>query len=1038
MKNILKFIAIFCCMCLPVSEMLAQDGRGITVTGQVKDDTGEVLIGAAVLTGNHKRGTVTDGNGRYSLTIQASDTTLEFSYIGYKTQSVELDGRKVVDVRLTFDTSSTLNDVVVIGYGESRKQDLTGSVANVKMADIAETPVIGVDQALQGRIAGVDIMSTTGEPGSSTSIRIRGTRSIEASNEPLIVVDGVMDAVGSLGEINPDDIESISILKDASSTAIYGSRGANGVVMVTTKKGVTEKPVIRAKATFGISTIAKHLDLMNAEEFVRYINDYYSFGSKGVYLPDNSARKDIESYANDTDWIDAITRVAKYQNYQVSISGNTRSNNYYASLSYADEEGIILNTGDQRVTGRLNYSRKITDWLNFGVKLNLTYNKQDKNKAYIGGTNISNGAMYLNPLIGLMDTVNPLNEDGALINTPYASSTLETYYSDAWKNGITGEINITPVKGLLIKSQNTVNINHSHTYHFWPNSLPKRRPEQGSDAYKYEAEQFKFLSENTVTYKTSLSGGHKLDVMGGASFGAQNLTFTSVTAKGLIMDELMWNNLGGVSSKDNYNVNSGKTQISRMSVFGRLNYNYKGRYYVTATVRGDGSSNFAADRKWGFFPSTAFKWAVIKEPFMKKASWLNDLSLSISAGRSGNDSIAAYLSQQAYASTTDSYIFSGSQGVSYYPSRLDNPNLSWEKTDQLSLILESAFLKNRIALTLEGYFSRTSDLLLSVQTIASSGYTSRYQNLGLTSNRGVELTIKTRNIEMRNFGWTTAFTISRNRQMVDDIGTETYISKINSPISSLMMYGYKKGYPLNAIWGLIDGGCFHNQEEIDAQNAQPQWIIDAGGIPQLNPEYHKYVCYGSSNYPGMQRVRDINQDGSVGMDDVVYLGQSDPEFYGGLQNSFNIGQFKIGVYFTYSYCGVLYNYAELYMGGSNRSNQYRYMLDAWHPQHNPTSDTPRAGATQVMLPSSKFVHDASYIRLKDINLSYTFDLTRTSGKVVKDITLGVSANNLFLWSSYNGFDPDVSTTIDDSSLRRVDMNSYPTYRRVVFSLGVRF
>lgn len=997
----------------------------IKVSGKVLDEKGESLIGAGVVVKGGTAGGVTDLDGNYVIDA-GRDAVLIFSYIGYSSQEIKVGGRQKIDVNLVPDMSLVLNDVVVIGYGTAKKQDLTGSVATVNMSEIADMPVTSIDQALQGHVAGMDVMSVSGDPSSSTSIRIRGTRSIEASNEPLIVVDGVMDAVSDIGDINPDDIASISVLKDASSTAIYGSRGANGVIMITTRKGVTDKPVVRARATFGVSWIAKKLDVMNAEEFLRYRNDYYYFqnGQKAEY----SAMRDIDKYPNDTDWIGAITRVAPYQNYQVTASGGAKGTNYYASLAFHDNEGIIMDSGEKRVTGRFNCSRDFYKWLSVGTKISATYRRQNMNKAAIGGKNTSNGAMYLSPVIGLLDDHNPMVDDGALINTPYASIKYEDYYKTVLNSTASLEATAKPLSWLTVKSLNTVYASHGHTYHFWPNTLPKRRPAEGADAYKYESEDIRLSSENTVTAKKRFARKHVVDGMLGFSANRQIFSSTSVKADGLIQDELKWNNLNGIGSKENYSIGSSYYSILRESVFGRFNYSYASRYYITATMRADGSSNFAENQKWGFFPSAALKWNLKNEAWLKKTSWLSELSVRASAGRSGNDAVAAYRSLQAYGSTTDSYIFNGAQGVSYYPSRLENPDLTWEKTDQYTLALEASFLKNRISVNVEGYYSTTKDLLLSVQTIASTGYTTRLQNLGRTSNRGIELAIQTRNIETKNFGWTTNFTISRNRQIVEELGSEEYISKISAPISSLMMYGYKVGYPLNAIWGLENGGCFHNQAEIDANN-DPE-----------SPDYHKYVCAGSVSKVGFQRVIDQNRDGSIGMDDVVYLGQADPDFYGGLQNTFNIGKFKIGIFFVYSVGGCLYNYSELYMAGSSATNQYRYMLGSWHPIRNPESDIPRAGSAKAMLPASNYVHDASYLRLKDLSVQYTFDLggkARNSRRGTQ-LTLGVSGTNLWLLSEYNGFDPDVSSSNEDSTLRRVDMNSYPSSKKVVMNISLKF
>ena len=992
-----------------------------TVKGKVVDETGEPLTGAGVLSADGKRGVVTDLNGNYSMPLKENDKTLSFSYIGYTTQEQNVEGKDVVDVILIPDMTNKLNDAVVIGYGTVKKKDLTGSVANVKMSDIQSTPVLSIDQALQGRIAGVDIMSTTGEPGAATSIRVRGTRSITASNEPLIILDGVMDAVSDFGDINPDDIESVTVLKDASSTAIYGSRGANGVIMVTTRKGSTDKPVVRAKAVAGVSWISKKLDLMNAEEFTRYRNDfYYANGSSSTrQIP----RYDIEDYKNDTDWIGAITRPAAYQNYNVSASGRGAGYNYFTSVSFWDERGIVLDSGQQRMSGRLNFNKDLAKWLTLGIKMSTVYRRKDRNKAVFSGSGYSNGAMYLPPVIGLLDNQNPFVENSSLINTPYASIKYEDYFDKNFSNLDVVEFKIKPVKNLVLNSQNSIGNTEYHIYHFWPNELPKRVEIEGADAYKFEREILTLSSENTATYSTKFARHHSVDAMAGYSVNVQEWSSTSATAKGIISDAFSWNNLNAVSTKDGYNILSGYQRILRQSVYGRLNYNYRGKYYLTATMRADGSSNFAEDRKWGFFPSAALKWNLKKEFFFKKLRWIDALEMRASAGRTGNDAIAAYLSQQAYTSTTASYIFDGNQGASFYPSRLASTDLTWEKTDQYNVALEGTFFKDRLNVNLEAYHSRTTDLLLTVSTVASTGYTSRYTNLGLTTNTGVEFTLDGKIIENRKFGWSSTFTISHNKQMVVDIGHENYVPCVESP-DSYMMYGYKEGYPLNALWGFIQEGCVHNEEEY-LENALT----------------NKYVYRNSfaSATAALGHPRYLNQDGDAVLTqgDLVYLGNADPDFYGGLQNTFHFGNLKLSVFLAYSVGGKIYNYSELYMGGGSYTNQYRFALNSWHPVRNPDSDQPMAGSSRWLLPSDKMVYDASYLRLKDVTLQYTFNMPKTF-KAFRELTVGVSGSNLWLLSKYPGFDPDVSTESGESTLRRVDKNSYPTSKRVVANLSVRF
>lgn len=1005
-------------MSLSMAFSFSAAAQTLKISGTVKDENGEPLIGAGVSTSDGKTGVVTDMEGKYSITVPASTAILKFSYLSYSTQEVVIDGRSKIDIDMVPDAADALNEVVVIGYGTTKKSDLTGSVATVKMQDISSAPNTSVDQALQGRIAGVDVMSTTGEPGAQTSIRIRGTRSINASNEPLIIVDGVIDAVHDIGEINSSDIESISVMKDASSTAIYGSRGANGVILITTKKGVTSKPSVTAKAEVGVSQIARKLDIMNKDELIRYMNDRYYFIN-----PNSAPRFDPADFPNDTDWMKEITRLALYQNYNLSVSGKLAQKlNYYGALGFNDTKGIIKGSDMKKITGRFNISYDFAKWLTVALKLSYTFRGENLNKANIGGTSFWDGAIYLSPIIGPYDTVNPLYENGTAINTPVVNIEMITKYKEMQTMNDVLEFTIRPCKGLTIKSQNSVMIYQRHDYQFWPSYMPKKVEGQGADAYRYEGDARKFSTENTISYSTKVRGAHVIDALVGFSAARTKTNYFSLKAVGLLTDDLTWNNMAGVMSKENLTPYSTSEEVVKESVFARFNYNYKQRYYFTATGRFDASSNFAANNKWGFFPSAAFKWAMKNEQFLKRVRWIDDMSLRLSAGRTGNDAIAYYRSLAAYSTWTDSYLFDGMQGASMLPSRVANPDLTWEKTTLYNVALDMSFFKGRLGVTIEGYHSDTKDLLLNLKTIQTTGYDSRLTNLGRTSNTGVEVTIDSKNIQKKKFGWSTQFTFTHNKQTVKDIGQEDYVAVLNSPgNTSFMMYGYKKGYPLNALWGFQYAGVWHNQDEIDRNKFTRSYVTNSSAASPLG--HPKYV--------------DQNHDGIVSEEDLIYLGNSDPVLYGGLQNTFHIGNLGIGIYFAYSIGGKIYNYSELSMAGSYASNQYRYMLDAWHPVRNPESDIPRSSTDDRMLPSSFQVHDASYLRLKNANITYKFDLSKKT-KALRDITLGLSGTNLFLITKYNGFDPDVSTNSEESTLRRVDMGAYPQSRMVVFSVQVRY
>ena len=887
------------------------------VHGIIFDSEGNPLVGATVVVAGGVQGTTTDTKGKFTLKVKPSDS-LTFSYLGYTSQTTKVGSRTKFNIRLEKDASTDIEEVVVIGYGQVAKKDLTGSVSTVKMNDIKDLPTLSVDNALQGRIAGADFMSTTGEPGATTTIRIRGTRSINASNEPLIVVDGVMGAIHDLNDINSDDIASISVLKDASSTAIYGSRGANGVILITTKRGLgtTGKPNITFKTDIGFSQLPRHLDIMNAAEFAQYRNDYASFGSDANH-PDigadtplsGSVYPDPLSLGEGTDWIKEITRTAIYSNYALSLSGTNEKASYYSSFSYNDTQGIIDDSGQKRFTGRINLERQLFKWLKVGYTGSYTWRHNDQNKATIGGTNWWSGAQYLSPLLKPTDTYNPLYYNGQKINTPRALIDQNTHYLERHSSNHNFSLKLEPIKNFTINSTFSYYLYQRHTYRYYPGTLPMKSENEGGEAYRADWDENSFSWETTAGYKFE-KNGHALDVLGGFSAYRFVSHDFNLSGKGYMDDAIMWNNMNAVLDKETYSAGTAYSKKTKMSVYARLNYNWKSRYYLTVTGRYDGASNFAANNKWAFFPSAAVKWNLANENFLKDCDWIDDLSIRVSAGLTGNDAISTYRSLAVLSSTTGGYLFDGSQPVAFYRSRLDSPDLTWEKTAAYNVAIDWSMFKGRLNITAEAYKSKTTDLLMSLAVAAQTGYTSRWTNIGSTSNKGIELSIESQNIVRPNFHWTTTLTMSHNDQMVDDIGSEDFISAYDSPgNNSYMMYGYVKGYPLNSLWGFKYGGTWKNADE-----------------RKENEITKTYVSV--SNTDGGARYYDVNHDGVMSREDLIYQGNADPYLYGGLQNTFYIHGFKLGVYFAYSLGGKIYNYSEIYMAGSQFANQYRYMLDA--------------------------------------------------------------------------------------------------------------
>ena len=989
------------------------------VSGTVKDENGDSLPQAVIVIrsagSGEMAGSVTaDLDGKYSLSCAPTDS-LVFYYIGFNETIIPVDGRTEIDVVLKASQDQKLEEAVVIGYGSVKKADLTGSVASVKMGDINNSPDVSVAQAMQGRIAGAEILSTSGDPAAGTSIRIRGTRSIEASNEPLIVVDDVMDAISSINDINPAEIESISVLKDASATAIYGARGSNGVILITTKSGsASPRPVINAIADFGVSALPSRLDLMGASEFAQYRNQY------ALNAGNTPSYEDPQSLGRGTDWIEAITRIAPHQNYVLSASGGNKERKFFASLGYLDHQGIIKSSGNKRFNGRVNLDNQIFPWLKVGYRMNYTNRQTDQNKAVIGGSNFQAAAVYLSPLMDITENFNPLAFTGGKINNPVSLVNKLIYYTeqDQLVNTVYGEISF--LKDFKLNSQLTYYINNNAYYRYEPSDMPIKTDGTGGDAMRRELRTRSLNSVTTLSYDHTWFKRHHLDaVLGVTGFSAKYENF-QLSGSGYLNDDVMWKNMNAVPDKQTYAANTSESRKNTISFLGRVNYNYRQRYYFTFSGRYDGASNFAANHKWGFFPSAAFKWSIHNEPFMKGFHELDELSLKLSAGRSGNDAVSTYVSQAAMTTTTGGYLFNDSQPVAYYVSRTDSPELTWEKTDLYNAALTGSFFNHALAFELEFYHSRTTDLLQSVPLSLTTGFASRYANLGSTTNTGIEFTLNTRNIVKKNFSWTTDFTISHNRQMVVEIGEESRVAKYKSMgTSPYMMYGYVAGKPLNAIWGFVYDGVWHNQEEIDR-----------------NTVTRTHVSQSVTLVPGMPKYVDVDHDGSLSENDLCYLGNADPILYGGFQNNFRFWKIRFGMYWTYSLGGKIYNFYELAMAGSAITNQFRYMKDAWTPE-NPESDLPGAGIiTGAHVPSTLQLHDASFLRLKTLSVSYT--LTPKSTKYFRDIKFSLSADNLFLLKHYNGFDPDVSSEGTSSTLRRLDVGAYPKARMIVVGILLRY
>lgn len=1004
-----RLVILFSIVLLP---LVASAQNTIKVSGTIYDDHGDPAIGASVIIEGTTTGTVVNEKGVFSINADPH-AVLVVSCLGFKEQKIPVDGRKSIKVILVSD-SKVLDDIVVIGYGTAKKSDLTGAVGVVEMEKVQTDAVMNVDQALAGRIAGVDVISAGGQPDEASTIRVRGTRSINASNEPLIVVDGVMDAVSDLGDINPDVIKSITVLKDASSTAIYGSRGSNGVILITTKGDTGASFHVTASATGGVSHLPKTLDILNASEFAQYRNmaRLIAHPTEEPPFPDPSV------FGEGTNWQKALTRVAPTQKYLLNIFRGDAKSHFFISGGFDKVDGIIIGTDSRRYSFNTRADIQPLKWLKIGMNVNFAYRHSNRSNIKMASSGYGS-ACTLSPLCGLEDTWTRYADaanGGAAFNSPYIAASKMTNYLNVTYFNFVPWVELTPVKGLKLKSTFSYRLTSNDSFLYSPGSLAVAKVNRtGGSATRNLANDNILLSETTATYNKSFTRKHVLSLMAG--FTSQLTTNTVRYTKGVgYMDDTVGaENMSGVVDKRNLTEDTSKSQIQRLSVLGRANYSFLSRYHFTLTGRADGSSNFAAGHKWAFFPAAAFKWSMINEQFMlnAKATWLNDLAIRLSAGRSGNDAIPAYVSQSILENGTSSWLFGDTQQLSYWPLRLENKNLTWEKTDQYDLGLDMGILNNRIVITADAYLSYTHDLLLLMQNAKHTGFTTKMSNMGDTRGWGAELSVTSNNISRKNFNWQTTLTLSHSSSIVTDLGVDyEYVPTYS--IGGFMAFGYVKGYPVNSLWGFQSCGVWHNDQERED-----------------NRYTHAYVSLMDEN--GYEKFADINHDGVLDRRDLVYMGSSDPVIQGGLSNDFKIGNFNIGLYFTFSAGGKIYNIAEAYLGTSqSNSNKYRYMLGGWSAT-NTESDLPSAYSSAAVA-DSRFVHDSSFLRLKSLSLGYTFDF---AGKVkwLRSLSLSLYGENLWLLSSYNGYDPEVSSS---KSITRIDNAAYPLPRSYMFSVKLKY
>ena len=1009
--------------------------------GTVVDDvTNQPIIGASVVIKGTTHGVQTDAEGKfYFQTGQKFPYTLIVTYIGYKKTEIIVD-KNPVTINLK-EERQELDELVVVGYGSQKRKDITGSVASVPKANLSQV-TSSADNLLRGAIPGVVVTQSSGRPGASSSVRIRGGNSITAGNEPLYVVDGVLiyndnsnstagvsfagATVNVLSTINPGDIESIEVLKDASATAIYGSRGANGVVLITTKKGTKGQDNISYQGYFGVQSVSKKLDIMNASQWASLRNDVQaSIGQAPSFTPAQiEAFKTSENY----NWQDALFRTgAPVQNHQLTFSGGDDRSRYAVSAGYFDQEGVVIGSDFKRISLRANYERNYSQAFKFGV--NANYSNSISNG--IGTNGGGSSGRQPNPIVTalLMAPVVPIkNADGSynVTNNPYATSVngyisnpindLENTTNETKINRILtslfGEYKIT--KKLVAKIAVSGDVINTKQNYYAPANTTNGAGTKGL-ASVGDRLVSSVLNENTLNYNTNFGENHKFSALGGYTLQYTQGEVVNAGAQTFVNDSNTYNALqDGVPVKPY----SDAFESVLKSWLARVNYSYKGKYNFTVSTRADGSSRFGSESLWGYFPSAGFSWNITDEEFANHIKGVTEAKLRITAGTTGNQEIGNYLSLAQMGSVN--YAFGGTLQTGLAPTRLANPDLKWEKTNQYNIGLDLSLLDRKINFVFDVYYKKTKDLLINVPIPLTSGYATVLQNIGGVENKGIEIGLITENIKTENFSWNSNFVFSANKNKVVSIGNGVNQFFPVVPNGSLLQQQpvtVKVGLPLGTFWGYRTAGIFQTQEEVNTQ-------------PKINSLANTKV--------GDRKYVDTNGDGVITALDKGNLGSSQPKFVGSFSNTISYHDFDLNFSFQGSYGGKVFNalnqQLEISTLGTNAAST---LNDRWTPT-NPSNEIPRASSSPLGIVSERYVEDASFLRLKLITLGYTLPKSLSSKLGTKSIKFYVSAENLITWTKYTGFDPEVSSNEQNNLYPGIDFGSYPNSRTFISGLNVTF
>ena len=1041
-----KFIALLTFfLVLKVGSLCAQSP--VSVKGNVKDErTGEVIPGANVLLKGSSKGTSTDGDGNFSIAASAGDI-LVFSFVGYASQEQQVGNRTGIQVLLK-SSDSGLDEVLVVGYGSVRKTDLTGSVGQVKMEELVKAPVTSFADALAGRVAGVQVSSNDGQPGSAPNIIIGGANSLTQNNSPLYVIDGFPVENPNNAAINPDEIESMNILKDASATAIYGSRAANGVIVIETKRGKSGKPVITLNSSYGFQDVRKTIDMMNPYEFIKYQYERRPDVTAQKYFTEG---RDLEFYRNEkaVDWQDEVLRQGAMSINNIAVRGGTDKTQYSISGSFADQKGVVTNTKYGRYQGRFTIDQQINSKVKTGVTVN--YSKMNTfGQPVASNPGSSSLSTYLwfrvwayRPLSGNgYDLVEEIADPDNITASDVRLNPLITVKNDYTKDVSTDltanaylSFNITD--NLTLRLTGIANSRLSRADRYYNANTPQGSPLNpnnlrginGSVGY---GEANVLSSENTLTYSKDLSSQSSLNVVGGLSFQKSRTEGYGYAAQNLPNASLV---MSGLDEGVPYSGSAYSGQNTLASFFGRANYNYQSRYLLTVTFRGDGSSKFAPKNRWGYFPSAAVAWNMSNENFMKSVTALSNSKLRFSYGITGNNRVGDFDWTERLNQTINGYSYDNATPTSAInPANIANGDLRWEKTTQIDLGYDVGLFRNRMELTVDVYRKVTKDLLLRADLPPTTGFGSAFKNIGKLKNEGIEFSVSTVNIAAKNFSWRSGFNISFNKNQILELtqgqqllqNAVSFEAQFSSPL-----YISAIGQPAGMFYGYVFDGVY---QYADFNNPAPGTYVLKSELPTNGNSR-------TSIQPGDIKYRDANGDGVVNSQDMMVIGRGQPIHTGGFSNNFTYKGFSLNAFLQWSYGNQIYNANRLTFEGNSNArhemNQYASYINRWSPE-NQTNDNFRSGGHgPIGYHSSRVLEDGSYLRLKTLSVGYSIPKRLINKLSVTDLTLNLSGQNLITWTKYTGLDPEVSAR-NSVLTPGFDFSAYPQARTVMFGINATF